>query len=325
MKGKLRALVTTAIISLLLGAMAAGPLAWAQGPSSQSLGYRNESWALGIVVPQGAGLEGGGDVRWGSVANVTAEVALPNITLPDRNVYAILSLMASDGSVMQVATGALPNRSSWSTFAWLVTNSNSGQFSYAWILNASGPEMAPESNVVISIFLDSGTWSLRVSDPGSGQSVQQPFPAGVSPSLRSGDQEVFALESYSKAASTFRDMGNLTLDALFVDGARVVSGFYAYSQWDPAHSPLFVVGSAGATLPTFINLGQAGDGSFFWDYVGTWKTSPGSVEGLAEILVIALLISALALAVAAARLTLAKRNPQPGNQPVRARSERPAS
>jgi len=297
-----------AVVSLLLLSMVAVPVAFAQGPSPSNSSYPNTSWALGVVVPEGSGLQDGGKVQWGSVTNVTAEVVLPNITSPDRNIYAVISVMTEDGSVLQAAAGALPNRSVWLSFAWFIPDVNSAQLNYDWILNASGPQIAPRSNIVVSIFHASGSWNLRVADLDSGQAVVQRFPEGISPALRSGDQEVFALESYSKAGSTFQDMGNLTLSALLLDGTRVVSGFYSYSQWDPNHSPLFAVGSSGATLPSFIYLGEGPEGSFFWDYASVWPTTGGTAAGLFQILAVGLSTAAIALVGAAAWLAVSRKN-----------------
>ena len=305
-----RDLAPLVFIALLCISTAFGPAAWGQGASPANSGYSNSSWALGVVVPEGAALQGGGKVRWESVTNVTTEVSLPNITLTDRNIYAVMSVMTSDGSVLQVATGALPNRSVWLSFAWFVPSTGSTHLTYDWILNASGPQMAPESNVTVSIFFASGSWNLGVKDSDTGQAVVRRFPLGISSSLRPGDQEVFALESYSSAESTFQNMGNLTMDALLLNGERVVSGFYTYGQWDPNHNPLFSVGSAAGSPPSFIYVGQGAEGSYFWDYAGTWKVTGGSIFGLAKVMTVALAVSGLALLGAAAWLKVARRNPR---------------
>ena len=257
--------------------------------------YPNTSWGFGVVVPEGAQTSGGGTVHWQSVNNVTARVTLPNITLPDRNVYGVLSVMTVDGSVLQAAAGVLPNRSVWLTFGWLVPNANTAQLVYDWILNASEPQMVPGSNISISIFLASGVWDLRVVDDPSGASVESAFPSGVATSLMGGDQEVFALESYSRAGSVFQGMGNLTLGALLLDGQRVTAGTYTYGQWDPSRNPLFVVGSFGTNPPAFISLGEGSGGSYFWYYAVGWGPGQNPYEGLAGIGVTALLVVGLTL------------------------------
>lgn len=253
--------------------------------------YPTTSWAVGLVVPEGASLQGGGKVRWEAVNNLTAALTLPNVTLPDEMVYAVLSVMTSNGSVLQAAAGVSPNDSSWSSYAWLIPSAVSVPPSYKWILNASGPTMAPGANVSISIYQALGGWSLRIFDDETGAAVTQQFPSGVGPSVRVGDQEVFAFESYSRSRSTFQNMGNLTLTGMFLDGSKVTGGVYAYSNWDPARNPLFVVGSAGASPPSFVSFGQARDGSFVWGYATVW-TYPSNLPFTIAI-VAALLVAAI--------------------------------
>jgi len=238
---------------------------------------------------------GGGSVSWGGITNVTVSLALPDIDSPDGIVYAILSVMTSDGSVLQAAAGVLPNGTGWLGFAWSVQGAGSLKPSYQWVLNASGPEMSPLSNVSISIFRTSGLWDFRVSDADTGSSVEKAFPPGPAPALRVGDQEVFALESYSRTSATFRDMGNLTLYSILLDGNKVTGGCYLYSGWDPVHNPLFVVGSSGSSPPTFINAGEGPAGSFFWDFAGVWGVQDGTFASLAEIVVVVGVAGALTL------------------------------
>jgi len=238
---------------------------------------------------------GGGSVSWGGTTNVTVSLALPDIDSPDGVGCAILCVMTSDGSVLQAAAGALPNGTGWLGFAWSVQGAGSLKPSYQWVLNASGPEMSPLSNVSISIFRTSGLWDFRVSDADTGSSVEKAFPSGPAPALRVGDQEVFALESYSRTSATFRDMGNLTLYSILLDGNKVTGGCYLYSGWDPVHNPLFVVGSSGSSPPTFINAGEGPAGSFFWDFAGVWGVQDGTFASLAEIVVVVGVAGALTL------------------------------
>lgn len=256
--------------------------------------YPNSSWAIGVVVPEGAQI-GGESVRWEAVANVTAFLALPDIVSPDQIIYAVLSVMTSDGSVLQAAAGAFPNGTGWLGYAWSIQGSDSGTPSYQWVLNASQPEMSPSANISISIFLASGRWGLRVIDMGTGSSVERSFPPGPAPSLRAGDQEVFALESYSRTSATFRNMGNLTLYSILLDGKKVTNGCYIYSDWDMIHNPLFVVGSSGSTPPSFIYAGEGPAGSFFWDYVEIWSVQNGPLAGLVEVVAVVAVAGALAL------------------------------
>jgi len=267
----------------------------ASGTTQLQATYPSSSWAIGVVVPEGAQVLGGGSVRWEDVTNVTASVALPNIESPDGIVYAILSVMTSDGSVLQAAAGAMPNRTVWLSFAWSVRGAGSLTPSYQWVLNASEPEMNPMTNVSISIFRMSGLWAFRLTDAGTGSSVEKSFPSGPGPVLRAGDQEVFALESYSRTLATFRGMGNLTLYSILLDGNKVTGGCYLYGGWDPVHNPLFVVGGSGSSPPSFVYAAEGPVGSFFWDYEGVWGVQESPVGGLAEILVVVSVAGALTL------------------------------
>ena len=268
----------------LLGVNAPGQV----GDSGQP--FPTTSWAVGLVVPEGASLQGSGELRWEDVNNVTARVTLPNITLPDGIVYAVLSVMTSDGSVVQAAAGVRPNDSDWFAYAWLIPSTVSVPLVYRWVLNASGPPMTPGASIAISIFAASGAWSLRVTDEETGAGVTRQFPSTIAPSVKRGDQEVFALESYSRSAATFRSMGNLTLTGIYLDGSGVIGGAYSYSDWDPAHNPLFAVGSAGASPPSFISLGRATDGSLVWGYEIAWESTDSTPATAAVVL---LLVSAI--------------------------------
>jgi hypothetical protein len=270
-------------------AVAAGATQW-----QPATGYLNSSWAIGVVVPEGAGLVGGGAAHWEDVTNVTASLVLPDIESPDGRVYAILSVMAKDGSVLQAAAGALPNRTGWLGFSWLVRGSNSGAPTYMWVLNASEPAMSPGANVSISIFRGSGGWRLSVTDLDTGTNATGSFPAGPGSTLTAGDQEVFALESYSRTQETFSNMGNLTLNSILLDGNRVESGCYLYSDWDMVHNPLFVVGSSGSSPPSFIHAMESPPGKYVWGYVGVWGAQSDSA-GIAQAPVAAALASAVVL------------------------------
>jgi len=293
--------------------MLASPLATGEGLQleNQGTGYSNSSWALGVVAPEGSGLSDGASLRWESVNNVTVLVSLPNITLPDRVVYSVLSVMTGDGGIMQVAAGVYPNRSAWLTYSWVIPRSDTTTPTYQWILNGSEPRMAQNSRISMSIFHLSGLWSLRVTDEGTNSSVERQFPPGLGPALKAGDQEVFALESYSRTSSTFREMGNLTLESLLVDDQRVTGGFYSYGDWDPNHDPLFVVGSAGTSPPSFISLEKTGDGSFAWEFAGLWQGEDLHFGQAAVAVVVVAVLTAAVLGAVALRFAR-KRRPLSG-------------
>ncbi len=68
-----------------------------------------------------------------------------------------------------------------------------------------------------------------------------------------GEQEIIALESYTKKESLFSYMGNIILYALLLNGKKVVSGWYAYDGWDWTKHPLFVVGGSTQAPQYYIN------------------------------------------------------------------------
>jgi hypothetical protein len=215
-------------------------------------------------------------LKWESVSNLTCLTTLPRISDPNGIVYAVLSAMAADGSVMQVAAGVYPNSSLWLAYSWYIQGVQTTRPNYGWILNASGPAMSPNDSISLSMFQSSGRWELRVADTDTGNATSRLFPPGIAPSLKDEEQEAFALESYSRTAGDFQRMGNLTLSGLFADGQRITGGLYTYGGWDPSRNPVFAVGSSGSSPPIFIQIAQAGDGAFVWSYsdVSGWTRSP---------------------------------------------------
>jgi hypothetical protein len=209
----------------------------------------------------------GSVLHWEDVGNVTAVVTLPEIGNPDMPVFAVMSLMMKDGSVVQVAAGVQKNSTSWAVFADFDTDVESMVPNYQQVLNASQPVMAQNDTVAISIFRSAtDDWYLEVKDLQSGTAVVGQFPTRSATALRSGDQEAFALESYSTNEATFENMGSLTMNALFVDGSQVARGLYGFGDWAPARNPLFVVGGAGTSPPDFVSL-WCGNGSAVWSHV----------------------------------------------------------
>jgi hypothetical protein len=207
--------------------------------------------------------------------------------------------MTSDGSVLQAAAGIQGNGSSWYVYAEFDTEVGSVTPSYQQILNSSQPQMKQNATISISIYRSKGgTWSLRVVDGQTGSSVVSAFPASEASGLKPGDQEAFALESYSTNQTTFEGMGNLTLDALMVDGSQVSHGFYAYGDWAPALNPLFVVGGAGTSPPLFITLGLSAS-SAVWSYDAQWETgNAGYMPPIEETLVLPLVLGLVVIAAA---------------------------
>ena len=287
MTGAQVAAASVLLLLILTGVAGPAPLAAGLGPGA----YPTTSWALGVVIPEGAALHGGGNLKWEDATNVTAEVRLPDISGPDGIVYAVMSVMADGGSVMQAAAGVYPNSSVWMAYSWYIPNIESVPLIYTWVLNASEPQMLPGASVVMSISRSAGVWEVRIVDLQTGALVEKTLPAAIGTSLKPGDQEVFALESYSRSQGSFEDMGNLTLSGVLINGDPVVSGFYVYSSWNPNKQPLFGVGSAGVSAPTFISLRSLANGSFEWGYsatggyAGSWYPGTGGAGLLLALLI----------------------------------------
>lgn len=274
------------------------------GVSGASTSGRNDwqnvrvSWASGIVVPEGARLQGGENLSWTTVSNLTGVLRLPNITDPLGITYVLLSAMGNDGSVFQVGVGIWPGCEYWAVYSWFITGANTMSPSYAWMANSTTPRASSNDLISISIFKSQSGWTFRVEDVSTNSAIEKAFPA-TSVSFAKGDQEVLSLESYTPSAQTFVNMGNMTLDSLTVDGRRVVRGWYSYSGWDGIHNPLFVVGTSDA--PYFVRLSLGTNGVAIWSYDALWKD-----EHFAVVLPIALgvivLLSAAALILVRGRL-----------------------
>ena len=277
--------------------------------------YPAASWAVGVVAPEGAKLADGETLHWEDVSNVTIFAVLPNISLPDGIVYAVASVMTQGGTVLQAAAGVYPNSSSWLSYSWCVPDINLVPVTYRWILNGSGPEMAPGSPVTISMFRESGVWNLRIEDVTSGSSVERAFPVAAGDQLKGGDQEVFALESYSRTPSTFQDMGNFTLLGLYVDQEAVTGGLYSYSDWNTLHNPVFVVGSYRASAPGFISIEGESDGSVVWSYDAAWQNRGASISNVEIAMVVRAVASLSAAAVGV--WTLGRRRVQGSSRDMR--------
>ncbi len=226
--------------------------------------YHSGSWALGLVVPEGSQYEDGGNLSWETAKNVTAIVRLPNIDHTDNTIYAIVSAMAEDGSVLQLAAGIYPNMTNWLAYAFAIKNMQAYPQNYTWVLNSSKPEMEPGASVTLSIFLSSNNWDYALEDANTKASVTGKFSSNARPVFKTGDQELFALESYSTSRSAFEHMGSLVLSSLLVDGRRIAKGWYYYGDWDNVHHPLFVVG--GLNPPPFLSLQKFNDNTITWSY-----------------------------------------------------------
>lgn len=246
--------VACVILALVTPSVSAAGGTWL---STQGSG----SWALGVVVPNGAALADGHQLVWSAASNVTALLVLPQIGSVDDTVYAILSAMTKSGSVLQVAAGIYPGMDDWRAYVLYVKEA--GSEAYTWVVNESLPAMAPGAAVSLSIYWTDGAWSYEVrnvdASTQSGGHIMNDSVGG----FRDGDQEVLALESYTVTDGVFATMGSMEATAILVDGAAVTGGWYALGGWDPLHNPLFVVG--GLQPPAFARVSLA-NSSLTWIY-----------------------------------------------------------
>jgi len=295
-----QASVCVLLFTLLLTPPALASQSQVSNPAQQ---YSDQSsWALGLVVSDNSPTSGGGRVSWATTTNVTAIVKLPDIRSSDGTIYAILSVMTEDGSVLQIASGLMPNATAWGTYAMQIRNPGSYPQNYTTVIDTPSPAAEPGSLISLSIFFSGGAWNFRTGSARN-ESVQATLNSeeGISPSLKAGDQEVFALESYTSDSSVFSQMGNLSLVSLELNGVHIEAGSYYYNGgWDPYHSPLFIVG--GGTPPGFVLVqpcsGSLGCWSFRQSWSGSVEPSPlpgGSLIILAAAILVPVVIASVAI------------------------------
>lgn len=286
--------VTHGLLMLLFAALLVTPVSSSVSVAEtvpKEGSYISGSWGLGIVVPEGSQYADGGRLSWEKAQEVTAVVRLPNINYTDNTVYVILSAMAQDGSVLQVAAGIHPRMKSWLAYVFFIRNMESYPQSYTWVLNSSKPEMTAGDWITLSIYLSFNHWDYRVQDTKTRESVQGEFMFNVTPAFKTGDQEVFALESYTYTSLVFEHMDSLVLSSLLVDGRQITKGWFYYGDWDSSHNPLFVVG--GRNLPTFISVHKFDNDTVAWSYIewrGSGQPFPSFPYRLVEITLIVLLV-----------------------------------
>jgi hypothetical protein len=262
---KLRALISGGLVFLFVGLLV-NPFGLAltvvRAVGSGGNSYPSGSWGLGIVVPDGSQYADGTSLSWKNAREIEALVQLPHIEDTDNTIYAILSAMIQDGSVLQVAAGINPNMTSWLAYAFFAPNAQSQD--YTLVLNSSKPEMTNGDSISLSIYLSAEHWNYQVDDIRTHESVQGRFMFNVTPSLKTGDQEIFALESYTRSNIVFEHMTSLVLTSLLINGMRVAKGWYYYGDWDSSHNPLFVVG--GLNPPPFISVRGLDNSTVEWSY-----------------------------------------------------------
>lgn len=234
-------------------------------------GYSSGSWAIGVVVPENSELSGGERVNWNDASNISIIFNLPNISTTDSTIYAIMSLMTVNGSIIQLAAGLYSNTSQWHTYAMYILNPNSYPQVYKQVSISDDNFMLANDLISMSLYFLNGKWQFRVNDLTRRTSTFSYFNVSLPAKLKDGDQYVFALESYSYNSSVFENMNNMTLKGLFINGERVLSGWYIYTTWNNQNFPLFIVG--GSIPPDFISASFSGNGTVIWSYVSAWVSA----------------------------------------------------
>jgi hypothetical protein len=242
---------------------AGGMLPWRQAISASWPTGDTGSWAVGLAVPEGAPLADGSRVAWESSGNITATVRLPAISETDQTIYAILTVMSGSGLIMQVAAGLYPGMESWRAYV-LYTRAASQPVSYTWVVNDSAPTMAPGARISLAAYRGEGGWMYEVLNFDTGAKSSGAIAVDTSDHFAKGDQEAFALESYTSTPEVFASMGTMELIQLQLDGVTVTGGWYTMAGWNPEQSPLFLVG--GYTPPSFAAVDSGGGTSMEWTY-----------------------------------------------------------
>lgn len=229
-------------------------------------------WALGVVFPEGTLLEGGSGLNWSAATNVTAVVELPNITWTDNTIYLILSAMNEYGEVIQLAAGLNSDERCWLVYAFYIGDITQYPQNYIWVANRSQPRMLPGEKVALTLHLDEKDgWIYVAHNLDTDVKTQGQFPAGKV-GLKRGEQELFALESYTSNPTVFKEMGKAVLESVYINGFRVEGEGYVLGGWDPLHKPLFLVG--GGSIPSFIAIAQSSS-RYRWVYAPaeSWEPS----------------------------------------------------
>ena len=265
--------LTYALSTLLFLVLTATSFHTASGvsrPGQNEQPYPSGSWALGVVVPENSQFADGGRLAWENATAVNVVVRLPNMTFTDSPTLAVESVMSADGAILQVAAGLYPNSTTWLAYGWYIRNLQVYPQTYDWVLNSSKPQMVGASRVSLSIYLASGHWRYRVEDLSTRDAMSGEYGFDVAPALKVGDQEVFALESYSTSNVVFAHMGDMILETLEINGRQVSGGWYPYGSWGTSHKPLFVVG--GLNPPSYISIGESENMTLQWSYE-QWASS----------------------------------------------------
>jgi hypothetical protein len=281
-------LLSVAFLVLVSGT---APLVVASQATSQD-GAQLGSWALGLVAPDGSTFANSQHLLWQDAVNITAIVRLPFLNSTDNTVLAVLSIMLSDSSVLQISAGLFPGTNYWKAVGWYIRDITMNPQQYEWVLNSTEPLLIPGSSVLLSIFKLNSGWEYKLVDEATGRAVQGLYSSAAFLPPRSGDQELFALESYTSNSTVMVNLSNLTLVKAQVNGETLVGGTYYLTDWQPSRQPLFVVG--GLPAPSGIGITALQNGTFVWRWSNTWQElNPFPPLAQAGIVIVVIVCSAV--------------------------------
>ncbi|MEN2974378.1 MAG: hypothetical protein ABDH32_02225 [Candidatus Caldarchaeales archaeon] len=254
------------------------------------------SWGLGLTIPNGSPLEGGGTVEWGKHSNITAVFSLPNINYTDNTIYLIVSIMTKGGTIIQTATGIYRNSSYWSSYFMYVTEISYKGKNYVPVRLNSTPYFSPKDKVAISIYYEdgedcpAGCWASSILNLSTGEKIDIKIVVDNSSTFMDGEQEVIALESYTYNEEVFKNMGEAVLYSILVDGNRVLGGWYVDDGQVFDRRPLFEVG--GGQVPPFISIISKENNTVAWRYSKPeWNNSSHII--LSMFFILTVIISAI--------------------------------
>lgn len=237
-------------------------------------------WALGIVVPDGAPTEDG-TVKWSSSSNLTVVLTIPKINMTDSTIYVIVSVMTESGVVIQAAIGIESGDECWRSYAMYVRGVYGSSKEYVPVLLGGPPSFSPGDSAIISIhskFIDSvPVWMAEITNLSRHEKQEVQLFSDGSSRFMKGDHEVVALESYTRSEYVFRNMDQLTLHSVFVDGKKVLGGWYISDGQVFMTDLLFEVG-AGGPVPSFLYLVASNSSMAVWGYSNeTWEASSDNI------------------------------------------------
>ena len=133
--------------------------------SNNQQNYSNSgSWAVGVVVPQNS-LTDNGKVEWQNVGNVTAVFRVPIVSSTDYPIYIVMSLMTSNGAIIQVAAGLYQNMSTWGTDGMEIIHPSSYPLEYNSVVDSADPQISAGQLASMSLYVSENQLEPEISRP----------------------------------------------------------------------------------------------------------------------------------------------------------------